>query len=105
MFGGRWREMGCDMRVEAVGNPPADEFTFARFFGEANENMGNAEHVVVQKDSKVEILGSRAITTWNENDELIQPVFSDVCLHVPTHAPPAPLHGEPNFAPILLPPL
>ncbi len=103
MFGGRLRDIGCDMRVEAVRKPPADEFTFARFFGEANENMGNAEHVVVQKDSKVEILGSRAITTWNENDELIQPVFSDVWLHVRIDDHAGWIHGEEDFAAIGLP--
>jgi len=70
MFGGRLKDVGCDMRVETVRKPPADQFTFARVFFEANENLGSVEHAVVQKDSKVEILGARAITTWNENAPL-----------------------------------
>ncbi len=103
MFGGGLREVGCDMRVEAVVNPPAEEFTFARFFSEANENMGTPEHVVVQKDSRVEILGSRAITMWNENAGLIQPNLSDIWLHVRIDDRAGWIHGEEDFAAIGLP--
>ncbi len=98
MIGGGLKEVGCDMRVEALRKPPADEFTFARLFGEANENMGEPDHVVMQKDSKIEILGSRAITKWNENGELIQPVFSDIWLHVRIDANTGWIHGEEDFA-------
>jgi len=98
MFGGRLNDVGCDMRVEAVRKPSADEFSFARLFVEANENLGNVEHVVMQKDSKVEILGARAITTWNENAELIQPVFVDVWLHVRIDDRTGWIHGEEDFA-------
>ena len=97
MIGGGLKEVGCDMRVEALRKPPADEFTFARLFGEANENMGEPDHVVMQKDSKIEILGSRAITKWNENGELIQPVFSDIWLHVRIDANTGWIHGEEDF--------
>src|ERR1700752_2894646 len=38
MIGGGVKEVGCDMRVEAVRKPLADDYTFARLFGEANEN-------------------------------------------------------------------
>jgi hypothetical protein len=103
MIGGGLREVGCDMRVETVRKPPADEFTFARLFVEANENMGEPDHVVMQKDSKIEILGSRAITTWNENGELIQPVFSDVWLHVRIDNRDGWIHGEEDFAAVGLP--
>ena len=98
MIGGGLKEVGCDMRVQAVRKPPADEFTFARLFVEANENMGEAEHVVIQKVSKIEILGSRAITTWNENGELIQPVFVDIWLHVRIDDHTGWIHGEEDFA-------
>ena len=103
MMGGGLKEVGCDMRVEAVRKPPADEFTFVRLFGEANENMGEAEHGVIQKDSKVEILGSRTITTWNENAELIQPVFSDLWLHVRIDDRTGWIHGDDDFAAVGLP--
>jgi hypothetical protein len=103
MFGGRLKDVGCDMRVEAVRKPPADQFTFARLFVEADENLGSVQHAVVQKDSKVEILGARAITTWNENADLIQPVFVDVWLHVRIDDGIGWIHGEENFAAVGLP--
>jgi len=98
MFGGGLKDVGCDMRVDAVRKPPADEFTFARLFVEPNENLGIVEHVVMQKDSKIEILGARAITTWNDNAELIQPVFVDVWLHVRIEDRTGWIHGEEDFA-------
>ena len=103
MVGGGLKEVGCDMRVEAVRKPPTDEFTFARLFVEANEDLGNVEHLVVQKDSKVEILGARAITTWNENDELIQPIIADVWLHVRIDDRAGWIHGEEDFSAVGLP--
>ena len=103
MVGGGLKEVGCDMRVEAVRMPQADEFTFVRLFGEANENMGEPEHGVIQKDSKVEILGSRAITTWNENADLIQPVLSDLWLHVRIDDRAGWIHGDDDFAAVGLP--
>jgi hypothetical protein len=103
MIGGGLKEVGCDMRVEAVRKPPTDEFTFVRFFVEANENLGSVEHVVVRKDSKVEILGARAITTWNENGELIQPIIADVWLHVHIDDRAGWIHGEEDFSAAGLP--
>jgi hypothetical protein len=103
MFAGALRDTGCDMRVEAVRKPPADEFAFVRFFSEANENMGIPEHLVVQKDSSVELLGSQAITMWNENAELIQPVLSDVWLHLRIDNRAGWIHGEEDFAAVGLP--
>lgn len=91
------------MRVEAVRKPPGDEFTFARLFPEANENMGEPDHVVMQKDSKIEILGSRAITTWNEDGEWIHPVFSDIWLHVRIDDHSGWIHGSEDFAAVGLP--
>jgi hypothetical protein len=103
MTGGGMTEHGCDMRVDAVRKPPADEFTFLRLFVEAHEDMGSAEHVVVQKDSKVEILGSSAITLWNQNGELIQPVFSDLWLHVRINDHTGWIHDKEDFAAVGLP--
>jgi hypothetical protein len=103
MLGGGLREVGCDMRVAANRKPPVDEFAFIRLLPEAYENPASAEHVVVQKDSKVEILGSRAITTWNETGGLIQPVFSDVWLRVSVDGQQGWIHGEDDFAALGLP--
>ncbi len=103
MLGGGLREVGCDMRVEANRKPPSEEFTFVRLFTEAHENFGSAEHAVLQRDSKVEILGSSAITTWNEIGGRIQPVFSDVWLHVRIDNRDGWIHGEDDLAAVGLP--
>jgi hypothetical protein len=103
MWGGGLREVGCDMRVEAERKPPADEFTFARLFSEASENMGTPDHIVLQKDSKVEILGSRAIAMWTENAERIQPNLSDLWLHVRIDTREGWIHGDEDFAAVGLP--
>jgi hypothetical protein len=103
MIGGGLKEVGCPMRVEAVRQPSSEEFTFLRLLPEAHENPDAAEHVVVQKDSEVEILGFSAITTWNETGELIQPVFSDAWLRVSVDGEQGWIHGEDDFAAVGLP--
>ena len=100
---GPLQDVGCPMRVEANRKPSADEYTFLRLFTEAHENFGSAEHVVLQKDSKVEILGSSAITTWNETGGGIQPVLSDVWLHVRIDKREGWIHGEDDLAAVGLP--
>jgi hypothetical protein len=97
------QDVGCPMRVEASRRASAEEFGFVRLFTEAHENFGTAEHVVLQKDSKVEILGSSAITTWNENGGRIRPVFSDVWLHVRIDSHDGWIHGEDDFTAVGLP--
>ncbi|HEY6904354.1 MAG TPA: hypothetical protein VI216_08605 [Candidatus Acidoferrales bacterium] len=103
MMGGGNREVGCDMRVEGERKPPTEEFSFVRVFSEANEKMGEPEHVVVQQNSKVEILGSSAITKWNQSGELAQPVFSDLWLHVRIDNHTGWIHGDEDFAAVGLP--
>jgi hypothetical protein len=103
MLGGGVKETGCDMRVEAARKPPAEEYGFIRLFPEAHDFSDEAGHVVVQKDSKVEVLGSRAITNWDESEDLIQPNFSDVWLHVSIDGQQGWIHGEEDFAAIGLP--
>jgi hypothetical protein len=97
------KETGCDMRVEAARKPPAEEYGFIRLFPEAHDFSDEAGHVVVQKGSKVEVLGSRAITNWDESEDLIQPNFSDVWLHVSIDGRQGWIHGEEDFAAIGLP--
>jgi len=103
MIGGRFGEVGCDMRVEAVRKPPSEEFTFLRLFAENHDNPDAAQHVVVQKNSNLQILGSRAITTWNETGGLTQPAFSDVWLRVSVDGQQGWIHGEEDFAAVGLP--
>jgi hypothetical protein len=96
-------EVGCEMRVEAGRKPPAEEFTFVRMFAEAHEIPEAAEHVVLERNSKVEIIECKAITNWTEKDELIQPVFSDMWLHVRIDDHKGWIHGENDFAAVGLP--
>lgn len=100
---GPLQDVGCPMRVEASRKPPVEEFSFLRLFTKAHENFGNPEHVVLQENSNVEILGCSAITTWNENDGLIQQVFSDVWLHVRIGGRDGWIHGEEDLAAVGLP--
>lgn len=65
-------EEGCEMPAENVERAPADEdMTFVRLFGESNERGGPPAHVVVKKDSKVEILAGKALVTWDEGKDAI----------------------------------
>jgi len=60
-------EGGCEMPVEGVNRLPSQqELTFVRMFGESNDQVGIPEHVVVKKDSKVEILAGKVLVTWEE---------------------------------------
>jgi hypothetical protein len=101
---GPLQDVGCPMRVEANRKPSAEEYGFLRLFNEAHENFGTVEHLVLQKDSKVEILGSSAITTWNQANGRIQPAFADVWLHVRIDNREGWIHGEDDLAAIGLPP-
>jgi hypothetical protein len=100
MMGGGLREVGCDMRVEVNRKPAAEEYSFLRVFQEAHEVSEAGEHVVVQKDTKVEILGASSIVSWQENGDLIRPVFSDVWLHVRVDQHDGWITGDEDFAAI-----
>jgi hypothetical protein len=91
------------MRVEALRKPSSAEYGFARLYSEADEGMGIAEHIVIQKESKVEVLGSKAITTWNQQGELVQPVFSGIWLHVRIDGRDGWIHSEEDFGAVGLP--
>jgi len=58
---------GCEMPVEGVERHPNEqELTFARMFSESNA-QGIPEHVVVKKDSQVEILAGKVFVTFEES--------------------------------------
>ena len=61
-------EGGCEMPVEGVERAPSEqELTFVRMFSESNDQVGVPEHIVVKKDSKVEILAGKVFVTWEES--------------------------------------
>jgi hypothetical protein len=63
-------EGGCEMPIEGVERHPGEqELTFVRMFGESNEQIGTPAHVVVKKDSRVEILAGKVLVTWEEGKD------------------------------------
>lgn len=65
-------EEGCEMPAEdAQPTAREQEMTFVRMFRESNERTGPAAHVVVKKDSKVEILAGKVLITWDEGPEAV----------------------------------
>ena len=65
-------EEGCEMPAEeAEPAPREEEMTFVRLFPESDERVGPPAHVVVKKDSKLEIVAGKASITWNEGPEAV----------------------------------
>ena len=65
-------EGGCEMPVEKVERMPSDqELTFVRLFTESNENTGPPAHVVVKKDSRVEVLAAKVQIVWDDGRDAI----------------------------------
>ena len=65
------RDSGCDVPVEAARVPSDQDLTFVRLFTEASEGMGIPRHVVVRKDSKVEILAAKIKMSWDQSRDVI----------------------------------
>lgn len=66
-------EGGCEMPVENVERHPGEqELTFVRMFTESNEQVGTPDHVVIKKDTKVEILAAKVLVTWKEAQDGIR---------------------------------
>ncbi len=71
-------EEGCEMPAEEAHPAPREqEMTFLRMFRESNERGGPPAHVVVKKDSKVEILAGKVLITWDEGRDAISLGVSD----------------------------
>jgi hypothetical protein len=63
-------EERCEMPAEDAQRAPREqETTFVRMYRESNERRGPAAHVVVNKDSKVEILAGKVLATWEEGKD------------------------------------
>jgi hypothetical protein len=60
-------EGGCEMPVEGVERHPGEqELTFVRMFSESNEQIDTPAHIVVKKNSQVDILAGKVLVTWEE---------------------------------------
>jgi hypothetical protein len=65
-------EGGCEMPVDGVElHPSAEEMTFVRMFTESNEQIGPPAHVVVPKNSKVEVLLAKVLVQMDEQKDSI----------------------------------
>lgn len=65
-------EDGCEMPAEEVQRAGMEQdMTFVRLFVESNDRTNPPAHVVVKKDSKVEILAGKALITWQEGNGVI----------------------------------
>lgn len=63
-------EGGCEMPVEGVERLPREqELTFVRMFTESNEQIGTPAHVVIQKNSTVQILAAKILVKWEEGKD------------------------------------
>jgi len=75
-------EIGCDMRVEAERKPPEAETTFLRVLNDTEPGQGEPLHLVLDKNSKIEILKANAFVDWGLSGDLMQVAFRDVWLQV-----------------------
>lgn len=65
------RESGCEVPVDVERVTSDQDLTFVRLFAEATTGMGVPRHVVVRKDSRVEILGAKIKMSWDATHEVI----------------------------------
>lgn len=65
-----FRESGCEVAVQAERVPSDQDLTFVRLFTDANE-AGVPRHVVLRKDSRVEILAAKIKLAWEEHRDVI----------------------------------
>lgn len=64
-------EGGCEMPIEGVEHRDQQDVTFVRMFTESNEQFGTPAHVVIQKNSRLEILAAKVFVKWNEEKDSI----------------------------------
>jgi hypothetical protein len=82
LIGGSMAEVGCEMRVEVHRKPIDADLGSVRLFHEATENMGMPRHLVFNKDSRIEVLGAKAIMKMQVTNDLLEIRLSDVWLKV-----------------------
>ncbi len=99
-------EIGCDMRVEAERKPPEAETTFLRLYRGEEPAGGEVLHLVLDRNSKIQILGASAYIDWGLAGDLMQVVFRDLWLKVRIDDDDEKegwIHSDEDFAAIGLP--
>jgi hypothetical protein len=65
-------EEGCEMPAEEAQPAPREqEMTFVRMFQESSQRIGPPTHIVVKKDSQVDIVTGKVLITWEEGPEAV----------------------------------
>lgn len=100
-------EIGCDMQFEAEPKPPDAEMTFLRVYRGEEPDQGEVLHLVLNKNSKVQILKASVYIDWGlPGDDLMQVAFRELWLKVRIDGDEQKegwIHGEEDFAAIGLP--
>jgi hypothetical protein len=99
-------EVGCDMQVEVDRKPPDAEMTFLRLYRGDEPYEGEVQHLVLNKDSKVQILKGSAYIDWGLSGDLMQVAFRELWLKVRIDDDDAKegwIHSDEDFAAIGLP--
>ena len=100
----RGRQSRCRFRVEAERVPREEELTFVRLFQEPEEGMGNPAHVVVKRNSQVEVLEAEGELQWQEDAEGIGlSLGDDLWLKVRIDRKEGWIHTQEDFSAIGLP--
>jgi hypothetical protein len=80
---GRLHEDGCNMHAEAEHLPAVDAAATAVLLSpEPRDNAYVVRYVPIHAATEVEILGTRAIATWQENEGRVECRFGDLWLRV-----------------------
>ena len=75
-------EVGCDMRVQAQRIPSTAENSFLRLFPGDGPDRSEALHIVLDKNSQVQILKANGFVDWTETGDMLRVGFRDLWLKV-----------------------
>ena len=99
-------EIGCDVQIEVDRKPPDADMTFLRLYRGEQPYEGEVLHLVLDKNSKVEILKSNAYIDWGLAGDLMQVAFRELWLKVridDDNEKEGWIHSDEDFAAIGLP--
>jgi hypothetical protein len=76
------REVGCDLRVDGQRIPSTAENSFLRLFPIEPADQGEPLHIVLDKNSQVQILKASGFVDWTEAGDMLRVGFRDLWLKV-----------------------
>jgi hypothetical protein len=99
-------EVSCGIRVEAERKPPDAEMTFLRLYRGEEPGEGQVLHLVLDRNSKIQILEASAYIDWGLAGDLMQVAFRELWLKVridDDNQKEGWIHSDDDFAAIGLP--